>query len=74
METMRLDPNDFDPSERPRIHSIKKDAAVSTGTMSLKADENVFRRRNFNVVDDLFAKMWAEKNGAPYVENTAQAG
>ncbi len=44
-----------------RVMSIQKDAAVSVLGAGLKADENRFRRRNSNVLNDLFAQLQRDK-------------
>lgn len=64
-EVMEVPLDDNDPNFT-RILSAKKDAAVSVVNAALKADENRFRQRKSNVLEDLLERM--KKFETPTIE------
>lgn len=51
-----------------RMLSTQKDAAVAVVNSGLKADENRFRRRQTNILKDLYERMQQAKSQGPLIE------
>jgi hypothetical protein len=60
-EILDLKTQDFDPEERVRVISAKKDAAVSLLNIGLKADENRFKQRQSDILSKLLAAVRADQ-------------